>query len=145
MSNETMKACVLHAVGDFRYEDVPMPKRGEGEVLLKIRAAGVCGSDIPRVFEKGTYHFPTIPGHEFAGEIVEADDESLIGRRAAVFPLLPCRKCTPCELGEFANCENYDYYGSRRDGGMSEYLPVKRWNLLPLPDGRKYLSAALVL
>ena len=144
MNNETMKACVLHAVGDIRYEDVPMPKRGEGEVLLKIRAAGVCGSDIPRVFEKGTYHFPTIPGHEFAGEIVEADDKSLIGRRAAVFPLLPCRKCTPCELGEFANCENYDYYGSRRDGAFAEYLAVDIRNLILLPDDLSYACASLV-
>ena len=69
-----MKALNLHAVGDLRYEDVPMPVRQAGEVLLKVHACGICGSDLPRVFTKGTYHFPTIPGHEFAGEIVEADD-----------------------------------------------------------------------
>jgi len=80
-----MKALNLHAVGDLRYEDVPMPVRQAGEVLLKVHACGICGSDLPRVFTKGTYHFPTIPGHEFAGEIVEADDPSLVGRRAAVF------------------------------------------------------------
>ena len=67
-----MKALNLHAVGDLRYEDVPMPVRQAGEVLLKVHACGICGSDLPRVFTKGTYHFPTIPGHEFAGEIVEA-------------------------------------------------------------------------
>ena len=60
---KTMKAAVLHAVNDLRYEDVPMPEVKEGEVLLKVKAAGVCGSDIPRIFTKGTYHFPTIPGH----------------------------------------------------------------------------------
>ena len=94
-----MKALNLHAVGDLRYEDVPMPVRQAGEVLLKVHACGICGSDLPRVFTKGTYHFPTIPGHEFAGEIVEADDPSLVGRRAAVFPLLPCRKCEACQVG----------------------------------------------
>ena len=73
-----MKALNLHAVGDLRYEDVPMPVRQAGEVLLKVHACGICGSDLPRVFTKGTYHFPTIPGHEFAGEIVEADDPSLV-------------------------------------------------------------------
>ena len=93
-----MKALNLHAVGDLRYEDVPMPVRQAGEVLLKVHACGICGSDLPRVFTKGTYHFPTIPGHEFAGEIVEADDPSLVGRRAAVFPLLPCRKCEACQV-----------------------------------------------
>ena len=60
-----MKALNLHAVGDLRYEDVPMPVRQAGEVLLKVHACGICGSDLPRVFTKGTYHFPTIPGHEY--------------------------------------------------------------------------------
>ena len=85
MEKKTMMAANLHAVGDLRYEEVPMPERKTGEVLLKVMAAGVCGSDIPRVFEKGTYHFPTIPGHEFAGLIVEADDPALVGKKAAVF------------------------------------------------------------
>ena len=56
-----MKACALHGIDDLRYEDVPAPSPGSGEVLVKIDACGVCGSDIPRVFEKGTYTFPTIP------------------------------------------------------------------------------------
>ena len=80
-----MKALNLHAVGDLRYEDVPNPKREPGEVLLKVKACGICGSDIPRIFKKGTYHFPTIPGHEFSGKIVDADNKELIGKRAAVF------------------------------------------------------------
>ena len=141
-----MKACVLHAVGDLRYEDVPDPIPGPDEVLLKIRAAGVCGSDVQRVFEKGTYHFPTIPGHEFAGEIVAAHnsaDTPLIGKRAAVFPILPCRACAACEAGEFAQCENYDYYGSRRDGGFAEYLAVKTWNLVFIPDNISFEEAAM--
>lgn len=141
---ETMKAAVLHAVGDLRYEDVPMPVAGPGEVLLRVRAAGICGSDLPRVFEKGTYHFPTIPGHEFAGEIVESrEDPSLVGRHAAVFPLLPCRSCPPCEVGEFANCLHYDYYGSRRDGGFAEYIAIDRRNLILLPDSLSFACASL--
>lgn len=141
-----MKALVLHAVGDLRYEDVPDPSPEPGEVLLKVRASGVCGSDIARVFEKGTYHFPTIPGHEFAGEVIgvgSTDDSALIGTRAAVFPMLPCRKCTACEVGEYAQCENYDYYGSRRDGGFAEYIAVKKWNLAPIPDNVSYEEAAM--
>ncbi len=139
----TMKAAVLHAVGDLRYEDVPMPKADAGEVLLKIMACGVCGSDIPRVYEKGTYHFPTIPGHEFAGLIVDAEDKALVGKRAAVFPLLPCRKCPPCEVGEYVNCLHYDYYGSRRDGGFAEYLAVDKRNLVIVPDSISYACASL--
>ena len=138
-----MKALNLHGIGDLRYEDVPMPRRSDGEVLMKIRAVGICGSDIPRVFKKGTYHFPTVIGHEFAGEIVEAEDASLIGRGASVFPLLPCGKCEACRTEHYAQCSCYDYYGSRRDGAMAEYLAVKRENLCMMPEGVSYEEAAM--
>lgn len=66
-----MKACVLHGIGDLRYEEAAVPVPAKSEVLIRIMASGICGSDIPRVFTKGTYHFPTIPGHEFSGRIIE--------------------------------------------------------------------------
>lgn len=66
-----MKACVLEAVGNLVYKEVEKPVPKEGEVLVKIKACGICSSDIDRVFKTGTYHFPTIPGHEFAGVIEE--------------------------------------------------------------------------
>lgn len=138
-----MKALNLHGIGDLRYEDVPIPERKKGEVLLKIRAVGICGSDVPRVFEKGTYHFPTIIGHEFAGEIAEAEDSTLIGRGASVFPLLPCGKCEACRTEHYAQCSHYDYYGSRRNGAMAEYLAVKRENLCMMPGGVSYEEAAM--
>ena len=141
-----MNACVLHDIGDLRYEKVSVPEPQKDEVLMKIRASGICGSDIGRVFEKGTYHFPTIPGHEFSGEIVDAGDSSLkhlIGIRAAVFPLLPCFKCPSCEIGEYAQCKQYDYYGSRRDGGFAEYLAVKAFNLVPVPEEVSFEEAAM--
>ena len=97
-----MKALNLYGVNDLRYDDVPMPRPVTGEVLLQVRACGICGSDIPRVFDKGTYHFPTIIGHEFAGKIVKAENKELLGRKAAVFPLLPCGKCPACEEGHYA-------------------------------------------
>lgn len=143
-TTEMMHAAVLHAVGDLRYEEVAKPAPGEGEVLLEIAAAGICGSDLPRVLTKGTYHFPTIPGHEFAGVIREAQDPALIGRHAAVFPLLPCRKCPACQVGEYANCEHYDYYGSRRDGGFAEYLAVDTRNLVLLDDSIPLDEASLM-
>jgi L-iditol 2-dehydrogenase len=131
-----MMACSLHAVGDLRYEEVPVPVPAADEVLMRVLAAGICGSDIPRVFEKGTYHFPTIPGHEFAGVIcgVNPGDEALLGKTAAVFPLIPCGKCAACQIGQYAQCADYDYYGSRRDGGFAEYIAVKKWNLVFVPD-----------
>lgn len=141
-----MQACVLHAIGDLRHEEVANPRPRVGEVLLRVGACGVCGSDIPRVFTKGTYRFPTIPGHELAGVVTEAGahvDPSLVGKAAAVFPLIPCRKCPMCEIGEYAQCTDYDYLGSRCDGGFAEYVRVPVWNLLFLPDGVSVEEAAM--
>lgn len=139
----TNKAACLMAVNDLRYIGVPFPKRGEDEVLLKVKSCGICGSDLARVFKKGTYRFPTVIGHEFSGEIADADDEALIGKRAAVFPLLPCFGCESCKHERYATCENYDYYGSRRDGGMAEYIAVKKWNVLIMPDGLSFDEGAM--
>lgn len=142
-----MKACVLHAVGDLRCEEIPDPQPREGEVLVRVGACGVCGSDIPRVFAKGTYYFPTIPGHELAGTIEAVGpggDAHLIGHNVAVFPLIPCRACAMCEIGEYAQCLNYNYLGSRCDGGFAELVRVPEWNLVPVPEGVSLEEAAMV-
>ena len=140
---EKMMALNLHGVGDLRYEAVPRPVPQADEVLLQVKAVGICGSDIPRVFTKGTYHFPTVIGHEFSGEIVAADDDTLVGRGASVFPLLPCGECPACETGHYAQCRHYSYYGSRQDGGMAEYIAVKKANLCLMPEGVSYEEAAM--
>ena len=69
-----MKAANLYKPGEIRCEEVPIPEPGPGEVLIKVKACGVCGSDIPRVMRTGTYSFPTIPGHEFSGEVMDYKD-----------------------------------------------------------------------
>ncbi|MEA4854092.1 MAG: galactitol-1-phosphate 5-dehydrogenase [Christensenella sp.] len=144
--NEMMKALVLHGIGDIRCEEVPRPQPKAGEVLLKIKASGICGSDVGRIFVKGTYHFPTIPGHEFAGQIValgEGTDASLLNRAASVFPLLPCHECDMCEVGEYASCRNYNYFGSRCDGGFADYIAVPAWNLVLCDKELSYLEMAM--
>ena len=72
---DTMKARVLREVGNLEYCDYPMPEVKPDEVLFKVKACGICGSDIPRIFVNGTYHFPTISGHEFSGEVVGVGDD----------------------------------------------------------------------
>ena len=146
MEKETMRALVLHAVGDARLEDVPRPAPGPDEVLVRVGFCGVCGSDIPRVFVKGTYSFPTVCGHEFAGVVEacgrEVDDFSP-GDRVAVFPLLWCGRCGPCEEGRYVQCLEYDYLGSRSDGAFAEYVVAPRQNLLRVPDGVSLEEAAM--
>jgi len=145
-SHPTMNALVLHAVGDARVETVPRPKAAAGEVLVRVAFCGVCGSDIPRTFVKGTYHFPTICGHEFAGTVEacgEGVDDYVPGDRVVVFPLLWCGRCASCELGKYVQCSNYDYYGSRRDGAFAEYVAVPTRNLVPVPDGVSLEAASM--
>lgn len=142
-----MKANVLFGINDLRYVDVLMPTLKPGEVLLKVRAAGICGSDVARVFQTGTYHFPTIIGHEFAGEVCdvnETDNRYWLGKRVAVFPLKPCFQCENCRQGHYELCDHYDYLGSRCDGGFAEYVAVPVWNLLELPAGIDFESAAMM-
>ena len=133
-----MKAAVLYGINDLRCENVPDPTAKEGETLIKIMAAGICGSDVSRVFDKGAYHYPIIIGHEFAGV------NEKTGKKAVIFPLLPCMKCAMCQIGEYVCCENYDYYGSRRDGGFAEYLAVKNENILYVEGDIAYDILAMV-
>ena len=101
---------------------------------------------MPRCFVTGTYHFPTIPGHEFSGQIVAVGDdvdESLLGKRSCVFPMLPCKHCKACKMEEYAQCSGYSYFGSRQDGAWAEYLVVPVWNLVPFDDTLDYKTAAL--
>lgn len=143
---DTMKARVLRAVGELEYCDYPMPQLKDDEVLFKVKACGICGSDIPRIFVNGTYHFPTIPGHEFAGEVVGVANDKykdLIGMRATVFPLIPCNECESCNSTRYEMCKSYDYLGSRSDGAFAEYVRVPVWNLVPIPDSLSYECAAM--
>ena len=141
-----MKALVLKDIGRIEYTDVKKPEPKDGEVLLKVRACGICSSDRSRIFRTGAYHFPLIPGHEIAGEIAELGrgvNPDLLGKRAAVFPLLPCRQCASCKEGHYALCEHYNYFGSRCDGGFAEYLAVPVFNINVFPDTVDYPPAAM--
>jgi L-iditol 2-dehydrogenase len=142
----TMQSLVLHAVGKLTVEERPVPIPAAGELLVKVAFCGVCGSDLPRLFVKGTYHFPTVCGHEFAGTVTacgEGVTDLPAGAPVAVFPLLWCGRCPACEQGRFVMCRDYDYYGSRRDGGFSGYVAVPRRNVIPVPAGVSLEEAAM--
>ena len=142
----TMNAFVLHAVGDMRYQQVPRPTPSDGEVLVRVGFCGVCGSDIPRVFVKGTYHFPTIIGHEFSGTVEACGpgvDDFTPGDRVVVFPLIWCGQCASCEQGKYVQCLDYDYLGSRSDGAFADFVVAPRQNLVPVPEGVSLEEAAM--
>ncbi|MCR5719545.1 MAG: galactitol-1-phosphate 5-dehydrogenase [Lachnospiraceae bacterium] len=137
-----MKAQVLYKIGDLRYEDRDKPGVKEGNVLVRVRAAGICGSDVPRILKNGAHIHPIVCGHEFAGEVVEGD-KKLLGKRVTVFPLIPCRKCKMCEAGQYQLCRHYDYLGSRSDGAFGEYVSVPVENLAEIGDNVSFEAAAM--
>jgi L-iditol 2-dehydrogenase len=145
-ASPTMRALVLHGVGDARVEEIPRPAAREGEILVRVGFCGVCGSDIPRVFVKGTYSFPTVCGHEFAGTVAARGPgvgELEVGEPVTVFPLLWCGRCPACEEGKYAQCHDYDYLGSRSDGAFAEYVAAPRRNVLRVPEGVSLEQAAM--
>lgn len=142
-----MKAWVLNNINELSYSDVEKPILTSDSVLVKVKACGVCSSDIPRVFVNGTYHFPTIPGHEFSGIVEEVGDDKnkfLIGKHVCVFPLIPCKECKQCQKHNYVLCDNYNFIGSRRNGAFAEYVDVPIWNLMLIDDSVPFESAAML-
>lgn len=146
MPNNLMDALVLHGIGDLRLQQIPVPNLSAGHVRIRIGFCGVCGSDLPRIFSKGTYSFPRVCGHEFAG-IVDACgaavDNFAPGDAVVVFPLLWCRKCAACEEGKYVQCADYGYLGSRSDGAFAEFVVAPKENLIPVPPGVSLDAAAM--
>ncbi len=140
-----MKAWRLNNIGDFALENVEDIKPAKGEVLVKVKACGICGSDIPRVYQNGAHKMPLTIGHEFAGEVVDcsAEGKEWARKKVAVFPLIPCGRCPSCLNKKYELCSHYDYLGSRRDGALGEYVSVPISSLMEIPKGVSYEKAAM--
>ena len=142
-----MKGYLLKKPGDIVYTEMDYPKCPKDWCIVQVRATGICSSDIPRIFKKGMYHMPAVPGHEFSGIIVKVackKHESYIGKRVGVFPLIPCMKCEQCVQEHYEMCKNYDYIGSRRDGAFAEYVAVPINNIIEIEDDISFKSAAML-
>lgn len=135
MSN--MKAGVVHAREDIRFEDIEKPVPGEGQVLIKVKYTGICGSDVPRVNADACHFFPNVLGHEFSGT-VEGTGEGVTslkaGDRVAGVPLIPCMKCEDCQKGNYSLCKNYSFIGSREFGSFAEYVVVPEKNAVKFDE-----------
>ncbi|NLU35541.1 MAG: galactitol-1-phosphate 5-dehydrogenase [Clostridiales bacterium] len=142
-----MKAAVLYANDDLRYDDYPMPRPGKGEVLVKVRATGICGSDVPRVLHNGAHFYPIVLGHEFSGEIVELGEgvEGFsVGDRVAGAPLIPCFQCNHCQKGSYSLCKSYSFIGSRVQGSFAQYIKLNARNAVKMDSNVSFEQGALI-
>ncbi|TDF99833.1 alcohol dehydrogenase catalytic domain-containing protein [Paenibacillus piri] len=133
-----MKALVVYGPGNYRLEEVPVPEAGEGELVIRVEACGICASDIktyhgaPKIWGgEGNAPYiqtPVIAGHEFVGKVVEVgqgyDGEFQVGDRVISEQIVPCRNCRYCLTGKYWMCQTHDIYGFRPNvhGGMAEFM-----------------------
>ena len=148
-----MKALVLKAYGDLRLEDVPEPTVQADEVLVRVRACGICGSDVHGMDgSTGRRIPPIIMGHEAAGEVVRVGAKASPwrpGDRVTFDSTISCGTCWHCLRGEVNLCDNRRVIGVscseyRRDGAFADYIAVPARVLYSLPDGLPFERAALV-
>ncbi len=140
-----MKAGVVHAPFDIRYEDIEKPEVKPGYVLVKVKYTGICGSDVPRVNGDACHYFPNVLGHEFSGTVEETGEGVTLlkkGDRVAGVPLVPCMKCEDCERGNFSLCKHYSFIGSREFGSFAEYVAVPERNAVKFADSVDFKKAA---
>ena len=140
-----MKAGVLYANEDIRYEDYPKPKVEAGEVLVKVVATGICGSDVPRVLQNGAHYYPIVLGHEFSGDVVEVGEgvtSVKAGDRVAGAPLMPCMTCDDCKKGNYSQCKFYSFIGSRVQGSFAQYVKLPEQNAVKFSDTVSYEQGA---
>jgi L-iditol 2-dehydrogenase len=150
-----MQAAVYRGVDDVRVEELPVPVIGAGEVLLRVEACGICGTDLKKI-HTGSHSAPRIFGHETAGTIVAVGarvDGFAPGERAIVFHHIPCGDCYYCRKKTFAQCAVYKKVGvtagfEPSGGGFAQYVRVMDWiverGLVKIPDGIPFEQAAFI-
>ena len=136
--------CLIDENGKATLVSSPQLAPEDDQCVFQVKACGICGSDIPRVFAHTSYYYPITLGHEFSGIVKESLNKALIGKRACVFPILPCHNCAACKNEQWAMCSSYSYYGSRCDGGMQSELMINENNLIFIPDNVSFEEAAMV-
>lgn len=143
---QRMKAAVVWANKDIRYMDWEEPETLPGTVKIRVKASGICGSDIPRVFHNGVHFYPIVLGHEFSGDVVETGEgvKSIrVGDRVSGVPLLPCMKCEDCQKGNYSLCRHYSFIGSRQQGSNADYVVVPEQNVIAFDESVSYEQGAM--
>jgi 2-desacetyl-2-hydroxyethyl bacteriochlorophyllide A dehydrogenase len=141
-----MKAIVCEEPGRLALAERPEPRAREGEVLVRMRRAGVCGTDFHIFRGKQPFlSYPRVIGHELAGEVVEAPPGSALrsGQTVAILPYLSCLRCVACRRGKTNCCQNIRVLGVHVDGGLCDYLAVPERNVVPV-GGLSVDQAAMI-
>jgi L-iditol 2-dehydrogenase len=143
-----MKALVYHGPQQMLWEDFPDPEPGPGQVLVRVAAVGICGSDL-RGYVTGSNHRvpPMVMGHEAAGEVVGLGanvSEKLLGLRVVMRPDLVCGSCEACRAGQVNQCSSRQLIGVHVQGAMAEYVTLPTANLLPIPPEISFKHATLI-
>ncbi len=151
----TMRAGVYREKGIVRVEEVPVPETGPGEVLIKVAACGICGTDIKKIFHRYVEP-PQILGHELAGTVAAAGPgvtKFKPGDRVMSFHHIPCTKCFYCRQRLFSQCKQYKTTGltagfTPNGGGFAEYVKAMPWvaerGIIPLPDDISFEEATFL-
>jgi L-iditol 2-dehydrogenase len=140
-----VKAGVLHGREDIRYEEISTPSPKSGQVLIKVKYTGICGSDLPRVNGDASHYYPNILGHEFSGvvtEIGEGVKNVKVGDRVSGVPLVPCLKCNDCLKGNYSLCKSYSFIGSREFGSFAEYVVIPEKNAVKFDESVSFEQGA---
>ncbi len=143
-----MKALKFYDVRDLRYEEVKDPRIEKStDAIVKVKATGICGSDIARYRKLGPYVKGNIWGHEFSGEVIEigSDVRNIkVGDRVVGCPSIICHECVYCKLGQLSKCEKLSAIGALVPGAFAEYINIPAVNLVPMPEEMTYEEGALV-
>lgn len=150
-----MRAAVYRGPSNISIETVPVPKISDGEILLRVHACGICGTDLKKI-EYGLVPPPRIFGHEIAGTVVETGSKVTrfkAGDRVTTHHHIPCRKCFYCERKLFSQCEFYRRTGTTAGfepagGGFAEYVRVMDWiveeGTVLIPDDISFEEASFL-
>ncbi len=152
---KTMRAGVYREKGVVRVEEVPVPEVGDGEVLIKVAACGICGTDIKKIFQRYVEP-PQILGHELAGTVVAVGrgvTKWKLGDRVMSFHHIPCGECFYCKNRLFSQCKQYKTTGltggfTPNGGGFGEYVKAMPWvaerGIVALPGNVSYEEATFI-
>jgi propanol-preferring alcohol dehydrogenase len=140
-----MRAAVIRRFSEpYVLEDLPIPEVPPGECLVRVRATGICRTDLKiRAGVLAETPLPIVPGHEIAGELAEDTAGMKQGQRVAVHLFQPCGRCRWCLIGEETLCARPERVGFNRDGGLAEYVAVPSGSAFPFADSLPFEQAAV--